>query len=826
MFASLRIKVTLFSALIVFASMAAMSYMYFHASGAAADRFVDSVWFALLAGSLASIAIGMLTHHVTHGLRRLAAAARELAAGNFNADPLLHGEDEIGQLANAFRVMTDALRLRMGALRDSERRLAAIADYTYGIELWVSPKGRLLWVNPSVERMIGYTVAECMGRDDFPAFAVAPEDQARVLEVGLQALVDKSSREEFNFLVQHKDGRRFSVTSSWQPAYADNNEYLGVRVSVRDVERLRLAELKLLQTVTELQAAQKLSQKYLAQTRDEHMRLESLLRVMATGVLFVDPRGVVAYCNPAFAQIWRLEASPQGDLANAVLAKAAMRCRDFPEFDAKVREIAASWNLVPPFDVECSDGRIISVLSSVVPATTSDRFGGRLWLFEDVSQLRSAAQQLLKLAERDALTGLFNRRRFESESTRMLAEAQRRSTQLALLLFDLDGFKFINDRYGHQAGDAMLCQVARTVEGQVRKNDICCRIGGDEFVVLALDASEESMLSLAERIARAISRTPVEFESQKLFVSTSIGIAFYPAHALDSTTLHACADQAMYQAKRAGKNAWRCFQPQQVARAPVAVGWADRIDKALERNLFALEFQPVFQLAPRRLAHYEALLRMVDEARDAVWIGPEQFIPAAERTNRIHAIDRWVLASAIDRLARQPMLEPIAVNMSARSLEDPSLPRHIADQLSVAGVQPQRLLIELTESSAVVDLPAAERFIGALREIGCRVCLDDFGTGFSSFAYLKQLRADVVKIDQLFITDLARSRKDQIVVRSLAEVARGFGIASIAEAVEDEATLSLLRSFGIDMAQGNFLAPPSTMASDAAPRLTIVPRSG
>jgi len=282
----------------------------------------------------------------------------------------------------------------------------------------------------------------------------------------------------------------------------------------------------------------------------------------------------------------------------------------------------------------------------------------------------------------------------------------------------------------------------------------------------------------------------------------------------------------MYQAKRAGKNAWRCFQPQQVARAPVAVGWADRIDKALERNLFALEFQPVFQLAPRRLAHYEALLRMVDEARDAVWIGPEQFIPAAERTNRIHAIDRWVLASAIDRLARQPMLEPIAVNMSARSLEDPSLPRHIADQLSVAGVQPQRLLIELTESSAVVDLPAAERFIGALREIGCRVCLDDFGTGFSSFAYLKQLRADVVKIDQLFITDLARSRKDQIVVRSLAEVARGFGIASIAEAVEDEATLSLLRSFGIDMAQGNFLAPPSTMASDAAPRLTIVPRSG
>jgi len=238
------------------------------------------------------------------------------------------------------------------------------------------------------------------------------------------------------------------------------------------------------------------------------------------------------------------------------------------------------------------------------------------------------------------------------------------------------------------------------------------------------------------------------------------------------------------------------------------MAWNDRIDRALDKQLLRLYFQGIYHAEDQSLAHLEALVRMVDENDPTRLIPPGQFIVPAEKTGKILDIDRWVIRESIQVLANHPELPAMAINISGRSFDDPELAADIARQLQSSGVAPHRLWVELTETAAVSDLRDAERFIDALRRSGCTICLDDFGTGFASFAYLKHLKADVLKIDGLFVRNLPNEPDNQVFVRSIIEVARGMGKQTVAEFVEDEASLNLLRSFGADMVQGYFLDQP------------------
>lgn len=427
-----------------------------------------------------------------------------------------------------------------------------------------------------------------------------------------------------------------------------------------------------------------------------------------------------------------------------------------------------------------------------------------------VAELAQQRERLTTLAERDALTGLHNRHYFEAELARFFRGCARTGHQGAVLLFDLDEFKYVNDTFGHFAGDAMLLRVAGETRALVRESDSLCRLGGDEFAVFMPHATLDGAMVLAERIVRTVGRMALEIEGRPLRLTASLGVAHYPDHGQGAEELVSHADMAMYQAKRLGKNRWNVYRSDRGAIQAMAarLAWNERIERALERDLLRLYFQGVYRTSNGEMTHLEALVRMVDEADPAQCILPDQFIGHAEKSGKILDIDRWVMRESIALLAAHPRLPALAINISGRSFDDPDLPGFIAALLARHGVAPKRLLVELTETAAVSDLRDAERFIDALRRTGCTLCLDDFGSGFASFAYLKHLKVDMLKIDGLFIRNLPHDRDNQVFVRSIIEVARGMGKQIVAEFVEDGETLRLLQEFGVDMVQGYHLDQP------------------
>ena len=374
---------------------------------------------------------------------------------------------------------------------------------------------------------------------------------------------------------------------------------------------------------------------------------------MDTGILFVSHDNQVVYTNPAFTRIWMIAPgtrligrSPQEALATSACALAR------PEEQGKrVLRLPREGEILGTLEIQMADGRLITQQMHSV----EDVYGrpvGHLWLFQDVTRERQTADQLIYLAERDALTGLYNRHRFNEELARMIADAQRHDSRVALLFFDLDDFKYINDTFGHRAGDAMLIRVAGEVAGQVRRNEIFARLGGDEFAILVPEISDEMLRVLAERITRSIALVRFQFEGQNLRLTSSLGIAVYPDHADNAEDLIARADTAMYQAKEAGKNAWRIYRSDLDTTSQMVqrLSWNDRILHALENDLMDLQFQGVYATADRSLSHFEVLVRMRDKDDPAVLLMPGQFIPVAEKSGKILDIDRWVLRESIQML--------------------------------------------------------------------------------------------------------------------------------------------------------------------------------
>ena len=609
--------------------------------------------------------------------------------------------------------------------------------------------------------------------------------------------------------------RRLALLTNASRALAEGDFTARLPEPARDeVGRLASAfqemAMQLHSRITALRESEERTHTYLAESEAEHARLQALLSAMDLGILFVGADGRVVYHNPAFRHLWLI---PETLYLVGWTAREAFACSGSqlaqPElFSEHIATILAGREPGETLDVVMKDGRVATQLS--YPIFERDgHFIGHLLIYEDVTRERQTAEQLLYLAERDSLTGLFNRHRFQIELERTLAESARHGSVSALLYFDLDEFKAINDHFGHTTGDTLLIRVAGEVSGLTRKNEMLFRLGGDEFAVLLPNTETAQAHVLAERIVRAIAAIPFHFEGQTLHISSSLGIALYPLQASDRDQLVACADAAMYQAKQAGKNAWRLYRadldttPEMVSR----LSWNERLTRALADNLFELHFQGVYHVHDRQLSHLEALIRLRD-ADSGELVAPGLFIPVAEKSNKILEIDRWVLAEVVRLLASEPAGPAIAVNISGRSFDDPGLPGYIADLLRSHATDPALLLIEVTETAAVSDLADAQRFISALRASGCGVCLDDFGSGFASFAYLKHLRVDSIKIDGMFIRGLPHDRDNQVFVRGMVEVARGLGKRTVAEFVENEETLNLLAELGVDMAQGYYLGYP------------------
>jgi len=587
---------------------------------------------------------------------------------------------------------------------------------------------------------------------------------------------------------------------SFRPLEASSNDDIGQVINAfngmaqtieRRVQDLRDAELR---------------QRALVATVDaERSRLDALLSAMRLGLVFVDQDERICYLNPAFASLWSV--SLEGHLANLPLGDLHRWLDNIISENTRPALFRGDGTSV---ELTLADGRVITQQSVAVTGAGGTELG-RLWIFEDVTSERQIAEHLTFMAERDPLTGLANRARFSAELERLVGRRQRdRKQGGAVLYFDLDEFKAINDSFGHRAGDNVLVRTADAIGRLIRNEELFARLGGDEFAIVAPKADQAGAQVLAERVVKALGSLSFEFDGQRFGITSSLGVALFPEHGETVEELVSHADAAMYQAKRGGKNCWRLYRPDLDESAQVLsqLGWNEKIQTAIQDDRLVLHFQGVHVTTTREVSHYEALVRMIDPDNPDELLLPGSFIPAAERTGRIVDIDRWVIRAAICKLSACPDLPALAVNVSARSFDDPTLAGTIRALLEEFRVTPRRLIIELTETAALANIGDSERFIDDLRHLGCTVCLDDFGVGFSSFAYLKHLSADVLKIDGMFIRNLVANREDQVFVRAIVEVARGLGKKTVAEFVGDAETLALLGEIGVDYAQGYYLSFP------------------
>jgi diguanylate cyclase (GGDEF)-like protein/PAS domain S-box-containing protein len=430
---------------------------------------------------------------------------------------------------------------------------------------------------------------------------------------------------------------------------------------------------------------------------------------------------------------------------------------------------------------------------------------------ERMRELEAAQTALVEQATHDALTGLPNRNLLIDRLAQALAFAERSGRRTGLIFVDLDHFKAINDTGGHAAGDSALRQIAQRLLSAVRPMDSVSRLGGDEFVVLlpALDRSTDAM-KIAARIQRTVD-SPLDLDHGAVPVTASIGVSICDPAApgkLTPDSLLRRADSAMYHAKSLGGARTELFDEASTPTVEAADRelWITRIRRALDNDRFELHAQPIIELATGDVVQHELLLRMRDDRHEL--IPPVAFLPTAERCGLIAEIDRWVISEAIQLAGRGNV---VAVNLSAASAGDPRVLALIERQLRRHVAEPGKVVFEITETAVMQDMDRATRFVERLVALGCRLSLDDFGTGFASFTYLKRLPVQFLKIDIDFVRDVARSQRDMFVVRAIVALANDFGQQTIAEGVEDEETAEVLRELGVTYAQGYLFGRPETI---------------
>ena len=457
------------------------------------------------------------------------------------------------------------------------------------------------------------------------------------------------------------------------------------------------------------------------------------------------------------------------------------------------------------------DGFEIPIEGSVAPI--HDREGqaaGAVIVFRDVSAARTMALQMTYSAEHDFLTGLPNRKLLNDRVGQAIALARRHMRQVAVLFLDLDGFKHINDSLGHPTGDKLLQSIARRLVDCVRGSDTVSRQGGDEFVVLLSEMQQsEDAAAAARRMLEAVAEAH-SIDQHDLHVTTSIGVSVYPDDGLDAETLIKNADTAMYQAKENGRQSYQFFKSAMNVRAVERQSIEECLRRALERQEFALHYQPKVNLRTGAITGAEALIRWTHPTRGSV--SPAQFIPVAEDCGLILPIGAWVLREACAQArawvdAGLPVTT-MAVNVSAMEFRDENFLDGLFATLGETGLDPRCLELELTESVLMKRAESTASILQTLRERGVQVAIDDFGTGYSSLSYLRKFPVDALKIDQSFIRQISTAGEDTTIVTAVIGMAQSLKLRVVAEGVETQEELTFLQAHQCDEAQGHYFSPP------------------
>ncbi|HEV2859328.1 MAG TPA: EAL domain-containing protein [Solirubrobacterales bacterium] len=458
-----------------------------------------------------------------------------------------------------------------------------------------------------------------------------------------------------------------------------------------------------------------------------------------------------------------------------------------------------------------TDPAVDAVLAKLAPEDRATVQGA-------LEQAEKTEAELRFLADHDPLTGLLNRRSFRAELDQYVSFSARYGGRGAVMVIDIDGLKEVNDKRGHQAGDRLIRRVADILRERVRATDLVARLSGDEFAVLMPQTDTAGALQLGEDL-RAQVAEGFSQSSEIAPASISVGITMFGGQNSGSEAVLLAADQAMYQAKKEGRNRIMLFHAPGEAANPTqrAQTTSARIRDALTQDRLRLATQPIRSLADGGIERYELLLRMTGESGEL--LPAASFIEVAERSGMVQELDRWVVARALELMAeRQRAGKPVSLhmNLSGASMTDLSVLEFIERRLDEGEADPARCTFEITQTAQVEDYDTAAGFADRLTEFGCEVAIDDYGAGFGPFSYLKRVPFDVIKIDGAFVREMSHNDADQLVVKAIVEIARGLGKQTIAEFVENEDTRTMLRDYGVDMAQGYHLGRPADAAETLA----------
>ena len=584
----------------------------------------------------------------------------------------------------------------------------------------------------------------------------------------------------------------------------NNNETIGVMEFFSHSIQQPDEELLSMMGVIGIQIGQFLMRK---QAEAQLVKLSHAVEQSSCSVIIADINGCIEYVNPKVTQITGYTKEELiGKLPH--IFKSNKTPHDQYEHLWNTIKSGSEWR--GEFLNKKKSGELYWEYASISPVKNPE---GDITHFiavkEDITERKQFVDRLEFLADHDPLTNLFNRRRFQKELDWFLGQSRRYSSYGAILLMDLDHFKYVNDTMGHQMGDELLVNLSKLLKERLRETDVICRLGGDEFAVILPNTITGQAEAIAKQILELVQNYNRADDGRSPSVTTSIGIAIFPDHGDTQETLLACADLAMYQAKESGRNRMCVFSSNQKTTLESRITWEKRIRDALKHDRFILHVQPILNLKLNRIVAYEALLRMEGENGEILF--PADFLGVAERFGLIQEIDRWVIRRAIRFISEHQLDKKglsLEVNLSGLSFNDAELLKIIRHELTVSRINPKSLGIEITETSAIGNMTDASNFIDSLQALGCRFSLDDFGVGFSSFTYLKNLSIDFLKIDGSFIQYLPQNPMDQHLVRAIVEIAHGFGKQTIAEYVGDEETVKLLKDYGVDYAQGYHVGRP------------------
>ncbi|NOX76741.1 MAG: EAL domain-containing protein [Gammaproteobacteria bacterium] len=563
-------------------------------------------------------------------------------------------------------------------------------------------------------------------------------------------------------------------------------------------------------------------QRMQGQVNSRQLRLESILDNAAEGIITIDERGIVEIFNNAAQQLFGLDAKQAVGCSITGLVR-------FPEGGAYENFLALCQSprqergkRETTITTQRQDGTSFPM---VIKVNDLEIEGRRMYIaiVDDIGERLAMMEHLREMAEHDSLTGLFNRQYFMTELSRVVENINRGSRQaFALLYIDLDNFKFINDTLGHMAGDQLLVEVTELLDQRNRKSDLLARLGGDEFAILIYDVSEEHVVQAAEAQRRLLADYVFKYDGKVMQVGCSIGVALCGHKSTQRIAtkedLLVQADIACHIAKRSGRNRIHVYEADDEQNMTIMsedMGWARRIKDAIEQDRFVLAAQPIMDVKSGDVCRYEVLLRMNDELGNLIM--PAGFLASAERFGLMRSVDRWVVKWAIDYLGRQLKHNPqlhFSINLSAESIGDAEVLDLITNELFRNDVPPTSVTFEVTETVAIANLSTAVEFLSRLRNLGCQTALDDFGVGYSSFAYLKDLPVDFVKIDGSFVRDIHRDKLQLAMVRSMNDIAHAMSKRTIAEYVDNADCARILGDMGVDFIQGYHLGGPRLLDMD------------